>query len=175
MDDDLGETRKLIVIVGFMGSGKTTIARELARLLECRSIDLDELISEREHRSPGVIIEQSGEEEFRRIETETLRQVLEEQSGDHTTRIISLGGGAWTIETNRDLIGQHKGLTVWLNAPFELCWQRIKADFETRPLAQTEAMAAKLFGERAPIYEMAELEIVISETMSATEIAGKIA
>lgn len=166
---------KLIVIVGFMGSGKTTVARELACLLNCRATDLDELMSERERRTPAEIIEQSGEDEFRRIETETLSQILNEESVDSHARIIALGGGAWTLQRNRDLINEHKGFTIWLDAPFELCWQRIEAGREFRPLAPSRERAEKLHGQRGPVYELARMHIVISENMTALEIARKIA
>ena len=127
-----------------MGSGKTTIARELGRALNCRAIDVDALISEREKRSPGKIITESGEDEFRRIETETLAQVLLEESPGVTTRIMALGGGAWTLQRNRDLISRHQGFTVWIDAPFEVCWQRIQASDATRPLAPSRETAERL-------------------------------
>ncbi len=172
---DFRQTRRPIVIIGFMGAGKTTVAREVARALNCRAIDLDALISEREKRSPGKIIKQSGEDEFRRIETEVLRQVLLEKSTGVAAHIVALGGGAWTLQRNRDLINTHRGITIWLDAPFELCWERIEASGAARPLASSREMAEKLYHERRPVYELAKVHIVISETMSAAETAGKIA
>lgn len=172
---DSGKTGKLIIIVGFMGSGKTTVARELARLLKCRAIDLDESICERERRNPGEIIEQSGEEEFRRIEAETLRHVLNEKSDDSPTRILALGGGAWTIKTNRELIGRHEGIPVWLDTPFETCWRRIAVLTATRPLAPSEEKAAELYRERRSLYGLATIRLVIPETETASQTAGRIA
>ncbi len=165
----------LIVIVGFMGAGKTTVARELARLLNCQAIDLDELITERQRRTPAEVIEQSGEAEFRRIETETLRQLLNERAGDSEKCVIALGGGAWTLQTNRDLIKAHEGFSIWLNAPLDLCWQRIEAGRELRPLAPSRETAEELHGQRRPVYELAKMHIVISENMNATETAKMIA
>jgi shikimate kinase len=167
------EIRGLIVIIGFMGSGKTTVARELGRLLRCRAIDLDELISERERRSPGEIIEQSGEDEFRRIETETLRQSLAEQS-DSPAGVIALGGGTWTLPENRVLIDQHDGLTVWLDTPFELCWQRIETGGERRPLAGDEPQARMLHALRQPQYALARVQLQVGTNQSAAEICVKI-
>src|SRR5882762_3930795 len=120
-----------LIIIGFMASGKTTMAHHLARKLNCSGIDLDELIARRERRTPQEIIEQDGEEGFRRIETEALREVL----SDASVQVIALGGGAWTVAENRKLIAQQGALTVWLDAPFELCWKRIEAGQATRPLA----------------------------------------
>lgn len=170
-DDDIRKTRKLIVIIGFMGSGKTTVARELARLLRCRAIDLDEVITERERRSPAEIIEQNGEDEFRRIETEALRQVLNEQLDNSETCIIAFGGGTWILPNNRELIAQHAGLAVWLDAPFDLCWQRIEASAETRPLARTREVAEKLFDDRRSIYEQAHFHVAVSSSRTAVELA----
>ncbi len=164
-----------IVIVGFMGSGKTTVSRELARLLSRRAIDLDQMISARAHRSPGEIIEQSGEDTFRRMETEMLRQVLNQELGDTSAGVVALGGGAWTIPENRELIRQHEGLTVWLDVPFALCWERIEASKELRPLAQTRESAERLYNERRPLYELASIHIAASETLNATEAASRIA
>ncbi|MBC8031512.1 MAG: AAA family ATPase [Pyrinomonadaceae bacterium] len=168
------ETRKLIVIIGFMGSGKTTVAREVARLLNCRAVDLDELISQRENLSPGEIIEQSGEDEFRRIETETLSQVMNEEFGDSHARIVALGGGTWTLQRNRDLINEHMGTTIWLDAPFDLCWQRIQTGGEGRPLARDEAQARMLYAQRRSQYALAELQLQIGRNQSLAETCVEI-
>jgi len=165
------KSRRLIVIVGFMGAGKTTVARELARLLNCRSIDLDELISERERRTPGQIIEKSGEDEFRRKETEALREVLDQLNDDSSANIIALGGGAWIVNENRKLIAERDGFTVWLDAPFELCWQRIEDEDESRPLAHSREAAEKLMAERRSIYELADLRIAVSTEQTQREVA----
>jgi shikimate kinase len=160
-----------IIIVGFMGSGKTTVAHELARQLGCRVIDLDELIMEREKRSPKEIIEQDGEERFREIETRMLREVLDEG----VARVIAVGGGVWTIAVNRKLMAERAAFVAWLDASFELCWKRIEASGKTRPLARSRAMAQKLYDERRPIYELAGARIKIHENESAEETAKKVA
>src|SRR5688572_12479384 len=102
---------KKIAITGFMGSGKTTIAGALARRLDCGMVDLDSFIAEREGRSPAQIIAEAGEPAFREIETTALRDLLTRID----VRVIALGGGAWTIAANRDLIGQYDCVTVWLD------------------------------------------------------------
>ena len=160
-----------IVIVGFMGSGKTTVAYKLARRLNCRAIDLDDLITQRERRSPQEIIEQDGEDAFRTIETDLLRKALIEVSA----RVLAVGGGAWTIPENRKMIEAHKARTVWLDAPFELCWKRIETGREARPLARSREMAQRLYEERHPIYALANLRIPVNESDCAEEIASRVA
>jgi shikimate kinase len=159
-----------IIIIGFMGTGKTTVARELAQMLNFPLVDLDELIATNEGRTPKQIIEQDGEDKFREIETQRLREVLVEE----TTRVVAVGGGAWTIARNRRTIADHRAFTVWLDAPFELCWQRIEAGHEARPLAPSRELAETLYDERRGSYELADARITIAENDSVEEIAAKI-
>jgi shikimate kinase len=160
-----------IVIMGFMGTGKTTVAHGLARQLNCQAADLDDLITQRETRGPKEIIEQDGEEAFRRIESQALHEVLTETSA----RVLAVGGGAWTIAENRKTITEHGAFTVWLDAPFELCWQRIEAGREARPLARSREMAQTLYEARRPVYALADARIPVAENESAEEIATKVA
>ena len=81
-------------------------------------IDLDERITANEGRSPAELIVEDGESAFRKVETSTLHDVL--QSGE--AKVISLGGGAWIQEANRELINQYGCLSLWLDTPFEVCW-----------------------------------------------------
>ena len=168
--DRVNMSNQRIIIIGFMGTGKTTVAYDLARKLNSAAIDLDELVAERERRGPKEIIEQDGEEAFRRIETQALREVLI----DATARVIAVGGGAWTVAENRKLVAEYGALSVWLDAPFELCWTRIAAAPEPRPLARSREMALKLYAERRPVYESADVRVSVSENESAEEIATKI-
>ena len=160
-----------IIITGFMGSGKTTVAQALARTLNCRAIDLDQLITERAGQTPKEIIDQDGEPAFREIETRLLREVLEQDSA----RVIALGGGAWTLPGNRDLIAQHNGFTVWLDVAFEVCWQRITVAGGDRPLARSEEQARSLYEERRPVYELAALRLTVAAHKSVNESASAIA
>ena len=145
-------TDRRIVIVGFMGCGKTTVAEALAQRLGCAMVDLDSFITDREGRSPAEIIVQDSEPSFREIETQALKVVLEENAA----RVIALGGGAWMIEANRALVAQHDCLSVWLDAPFELCWERITASGATRPLASDRESAREPYESRRSIYSSAD-------------------
>ena len=160
-----------IVIVGFMGCGKTTVARALATRLECGMLDLDAIISTQQNLSIPALIDQRGESGFRDAETSALQLVLDRV----TPRIIALGGGAWTLERNRELITKHGCLTVWLDAPFDLCWQRIAEHPVPRPLALDGSSAERLYRERHPTYALANIRIEVTDGTSADELASQIA
>src|SRR6185295_16546850 len=144
-----------IVITGFMGSGKTTVARALAHLLRRELVDLDQVIAEQEGRTAKEIIEQDGEDSFRQTETRILREVLELS----LPGVVALGGGAWTLARNRTLIDEAGGITVWLDASFDLCWERIHTSGGGRPLARDEGQARSLYNERRPQYALAKLQV----------------
>ena len=145
-----------IVILGFMGCGKTTVAHALAAHLGCGMVDLDSVISAQGRMSVPEIIATQGEAGFRVAETSALQTVLDRLQ----PRIIALGGGAWTLERNRDLINEHECLTVFLDAPFELCWERITASPDTiRPLAPNRETAERLHQSRRASYLLAQLRV----------------
>lgn len=154
-----------------MAAGKTTVAQALARQLNCRTIDLDQLITAAEKRNPKEIIEQDGESAFREIETKHLREAL----ALPPNQVIALGGGAWTLERNRDLIAAHQGFTVWLDAPFALCWRRIDAGCGGRPLAPNEEQTRSLHAERRPFYELALFHLPADGKTSVDDLARIIA
>jgi shikimate kinase len=160
-----------IVIVGFMGSGKTTVAKALGARLECGMLDLDAVISALQNMSIPELIKEQGESAFRDAETSALQIVLDRLQ----PRIIALGGGAWTLERNRDLISTHDCVTVFLDAPYDLCWQRITNHPVPRPLALDETSAEKLYRERHPQYALADIHVEANARMSADELAAEIA
>jgi shikimate kinase len=159
-----------IVILGFMACGKTTVAQELARQLNCDYIDLDSFIDEREGRSPAEIITQDGEAVFRELETLALRDVLQESGA----RVIALGGGTWTIPANRTLLALHDCLTIWLDAPFELCWERIRSSETTRPLAPDREKALSRYKARRSDYALGERVVELRASDTAATVAEQI-
>ncbi len=159
-----------IIITGFMAAGKTTVAAALAQKLRYHMLDLDQSIVERAGRTIHEIIQTDGEASFRETETKALREALEHS----TACVIALGGGAWTVERNRLLIAEYLGYTVWLDAPFDLCWRRITESEPVRPLARGEEQAHRLYNERRALYELASLRIEASEGRSAEAIAAEI-
>jgi shikimate kinase len=138
-----------------MGCGKSKVARALARQLDLTMVDLDEYITARTRRTPAQLINEEGERAFRRIESDTLREVL--QTG--RAGVIALGGGAWIEAENRDLINQYSCASVWLDVPFSVCWSRIESAAEDRPLGKTMSQAQALFERRRPVYQLANIHI----------------
>ncbi|MBA2527718.1 MAG: AAA family ATPase [Pyrinomonadaceae bacterium] len=161
----------LIVITGFMGAGKSTVARALARRLDTQMVDLDIEILKQEKRSAKQIIEEDGEPSFREIETRVLREVLPNK----VVGVIALGGGAWTISGNRDLITSAGGISVWLDAPFDLCWQRIVATGDDRPLAPNEQEGLRRYTERRAAYASADVHVEATGNKTVDEMALEIA
>ena len=157
-----------IFLLGFMASGKSTIGRALATQLQAPFIDLDEEIVQRAGQTIGEIVRQAGETYFRQLETECLQKAAQEKAG-----VIALGGGAFTQASNRALVAQH-GISVWLDAPFELCWQRIQSDAVVRPLAPTRDEAFARYQQRSPIYQQAQLRIPVTAESSPESAVAQI-
>jgi shikimate kinase len=164
-------TRELrIALTGFMGVGKTSVARHLEHITGCRRVDLDMRIEEAQRRPIAEIIDKHGIDAYRAIETETLRGVLESDSGC----ILSLGGGAWTVEANREMIRRRGFTSVWLESTFEHCWYNIKFSRRDRPLARDKAAARRLFDERQSVYSLADWHFIIRPEFNSFQIARQI-
>jgi shikimate kinase len=159
-----------IVITGFMGCGKTEVARSLAKHLNLPMTDLDELIAQIAGRTAAQLIREEGEHSFRAIETKTLRNLLD----GNTAGVIALGGGAWIETANRALLERADALSVWLDTPFEVCWERIAASTEDRPLGRTEDQTRELYLKRLPVYELARIRVQASGADDPDKLASLI-
>ena len=166
-------SRRPVVITGFMGAGKTTVGRALARLLGETFIDLDDAVREFEGRGPRELIDEEGEDYFREAETRAFSRVLERGEA----RVVATGGGAWTLARNRSLTASHGCLSVWLDAPFDLCLRRIDTEGarDSRPFARDTERARRLYAERLAAYREADLRVRVSEGRSAEDLAAEIA
>jgi len=153
-----------------MGCGKSAVARELARRLNTVMIDLDDEITAREGQTPAQLINEAGERAFRTIETNTLRELLQTSAAD----VIALGGGAWIESANRDLIELYNGVSVWLDAPFSVCWKRILSSAEDRPLGKTRDDAEARYNLRKPIYALARIQIRVVGNENIDDLTSSI-
>ncbi|MFT4177782.1 MAG: shikimate kinase [Luteolibacter sp.] len=149
---------KNIVLIGFMGSGKSTVGRELHQRLGYPLIDMDQVIEQRAGKPITEIFADEGEEAFRDLETRLLMELSDSAA---PRRIISTGGGVIGRERNRELL-RHLGYVVWLHAPAEVILERTRRNRD-RPLLNTEDPAeriATLLSKREPLYrETAHLKI----------------
>jgi len=160
-----------IALTGFMGLGKSSVARHLEHVTGCCRVDLDTLIEESEGRSIAKIIDDGGLDTFRGIEKKNLENVL----ATRKNCILSLGGGTWTVSENRELIKSYDFISVWLESSFEHCWYNIKFSRKDRPLACDKARAQKLFDERQKLYCLADWHFIIRPGFNSFEIANQIA
>lgn len=159
-----------IVILGFMACGKTTVGAEFARQFDCGFVDLDSFIRQRAGRSPSEIITQDGEAAFREMETLALRDVLQDQQ----VNVIALGGGTWTAPANRTIVALYDCITVWLDTPFEVCWDRIANGNVRRPLAPNPEMAKALFDARRNDYALADKHVTVTADTSVGRVVEQI-
>jgi shikimate kinase len=145
--------RKLIYLLGFMGSGKSTVGSLLASALGWPFIDLDTLIEAGQRLSIKEIFENSGEPFFRQIEYAALTEASKSEPA-----VIALGGGTFAQPPNVDLIRESGGTTVWLDCPPEILRARCEG-LEHRPLFRDEQSFTQLLMERLPYYRLADFRI----------------
>ncbi len=167
-----GSVPNNIILIGFMGCGKSTVGRELHRLLGYPLVDMDALIEERAGMPITRIFADDGETKFRDMESSLLEELAQARQSGH---IIATGGGVVGRPQNRELL-QRLGYVVWLCAPASVILNRTRNSGE-RPLLLTEDPATrihKLLAEREPWYaETAHLK-VDTAGLSSREIAAGI-
>ncbi len=147
-----------IYLVGFMGCGKTTVGRALARRLGWRFADLDEDIEASQQMSINEIFDRFGEDEFRRLEHEALkRRVADIARG--APWVLAVGGGCFAQNRNYELISDN-GISIWLDAPLDMIRARI-AHSSSRPLARDPEKFEELYHARRPAYEKADYRIEV--------------
>jgi shikimate kinase len=157
-----------IYLIGFMGSGKTTVSQELAKRLAAAVYDTDQEIVNIAGRTINEIFETDGEEKFRDMESEVLHSM------PLVNGVIATGGGIICSKKNRGFLKEKKNV-VFLNADFSNILERLNDD-ESRPLfSNTNIEAAKkLYNLRLPLYrESAYMEIDTSD-MSVSQIVDEI-
>jgi len=160
---------KNIYLIGMMGSGKTQTARELAGLLNWKSVDLDALIVEKEKMNIDSIFQTKGEDYFRDCETAVLENITQSEH-----QVVATGGGVVINKKNRELM-KSSGLVLYLEASMDTLWSRVKNKTH-RPLLNTDNPKEKLeevFRDRKVFYESAEHQ-VNTDGKKAKQVAGEI-
>ena len=157
-----------IFLVGFMGSGKTTVGRELAARIDAPFFDLDELIESAEKLTIREMFAQKGEPYFRKRERDLLRSTKHLESA-----VIATGGGTFTFDENIQFI-QTEGVSVYLSAPYTLLRARIGSRAADRPLFQDDLSTHELYANRIRYYRMSDLTVEIREDETPAEIAERL-
>lgn len=158
-----------LFLTGFMGCGKTTVGRLLARRLERPFVDLDTEIEARAGASVRAIFDRGGEPLFRRLEQETLLAAVSGRDA-----VIATGGGTVTIDKNLEIL-ERAGLTIWLDPPFPVIASRIGAQGKAdRPLFENETQALELYHRRLAAYRRADLRLAIDADEQPEEVAARV-
>lgn len=138
-----------VFFIGFMGAGKTSVSRRLARMCGVASVDMDTYIERREGKRVREIFDEVGEDGFRAIETDALAELAEKSD----PLLVSCGGGVVLREENRAILSR-SGVVVHLEVEVDEAASRI-SDKSSRPLFQDLEASRRLCAERAPLYESA--------------------
>lgn len=147
-----------IYLLGFMASGKSTVGRHLADRLGWSFFDTDHEIEAAEKSAISAIFELRGEAEFRRIESEILRQHVRWVERGRPA-VIALGGGAFLAPENRELLAAN-GISIWLDCPFDIVQKRVR-NSSHRPLARDPETFAALYAARRETYALADIRVSI--------------
>ena len=141
-----------VYLVGFMGAGKTTVARALGKRIGWRVEDVDERIEARERRSVAAIFAQDGEAQFRQIERDVLAELLPVREA-----VVATGGGTFAEPDNRSAM-LSDGAVAWLDVPFERLVERVPQDGR-RPLASDRVQMEQLYQRRQLSYSQAHVRV----------------
>jgi shikimate kinase len=141
-----------IYLVGFMASGKTTLAKNLAKRLDWKCVDIDELVEAREHMPISDIFARRGEPYFRTVERATLLELI---GSPHA--VVATGGGTFVDPANRSAINSD-GVSIWLDLPLERIIARLPTDGR-RPLAADRTELERLYHQRRAAYQQAHVHL----------------
>ncbi|MBI5663840.1 MAG: 3-dehydroquinate synthase [Nitrospirae bacterium] len=163
-----------IVLTGFMGTGKTSVGKELSRMLGYQFVDTDKLIEEKEGKPVSLIFKEKGEDHFRKLEQDTVKEVSMMRNV-----VIATGGGVIKNRKNVENLGRN-GIIVWLKAEPEIILKRVMTEGGKRPLLDVEEPLQEinnLLSARIKLYEQADTSIdtnYITPRESANEIIDRL-
>lgn len=141
-----------IYLVGFMGAGKSSVARALARRLDWKVEDVDDRIERVERRDIPTIFRDAGEPYFRARERDALLHLLPERG-----TVVASGGGTFVDPANRELM-LRDGAVIWLDAPLSTVLDRVPSDGR-RPLATDRLAMEQLYNQRLAAYRLAHFRV----------------
>lgn len=170
-----GCTVRAIFLVGFMGAGKTSVGRSLARHLGWDFEDLDDRVESREGRTVEQLFREAGEAAFRQAERAALRELLEELGPSQ--RVIALGGGAFVQAENSAMLKRPDVVSVFLDGPVQELFRRCQKHDVERPLRTTLDKFQQLYQERRPLYLQATYRVDTFEKdveAVALEVSAKV-
>ncbi len=144
---------KNIYLVGFMGSGKSTVGKILAEKLNMNFVDIDKLIEEKEGMKIKDIFEQKGESYFRELERKQIKAVVKQEG-----LVVSTGGGLGANLDNMNFMKKN-GDVVWLDVSLNIVLNRLKNDQDRPLLKQPTEKIKQLFEERKNVYRLANIRI----------------
>lgn len=165
---------RIITLAGMPGSGKSCVARQLATQLSYKSVDLDDEIEKMAGKSIASIFKEDGEDRFRTIEKNVLKEIICRETDSETERreplVVALGGGTLTTPESIDLV-KEKTFCIWLDTPLEIIADRlwIQQKTETRPLL-TSASRPELLEKLEDIYKVRESGYIHASRIRYSEI-----
>ena len=162
--------KRNIYLIGFMGTGKTSVSHKLSELLGYEEADSDAWIAHRQNQNIAEIFEAQGEQAFRDMETELLREL-----GEESHKIISCGGGMALRQENVALM-KDSGVVVLLTAEPETVLARVQGD-SSRPILNGNMNVSyirELMARRMPCYQAAGEVVIATDFCSPEEIAEEI-
>jgi shikimate kinase len=164
-------TQQHIVLVGMMGAGKSSVGRILARRLDRKLFDSDEMIEARTGRTVREIWNSDGEPAFRAIESEVLLDALDAA----TPSVVAAAGGVVLSDSNRRVLQDDRAHVVWLMADADVLVERVKCGMH-RPLLDDdpEGTLRRMYEERAPLYREVADAIVSVDHRSVNDVAGAV-
>lgn len=157
-----------VYLIGFMGAGKSSVARRVARSCGVSALDVDTFIERSQDKRVSEIFAEGGEQLFRQIEADTMKELADRQD----SFIFSCGGGVITTQENIDTM-RNSGVVVYLSVDADEAAARI-SDTSSRPLFKDIEAARSLCEERRPVYEAAANHVIDTSGKHVSQIAREL-
>ena len=167
----VGDSKKMIVLIGLMGSGKTSVGRALALRLKLVFRDSDEAVEKIANTSVREIFEIQGEDVFRKLESQALVDLCDTKS----SIVLAVAGGAIISQSNRDLLQKNSKCVVWLYAPTPTLISRTGRG-KHRPLLDGDPVGSlnKMRLDREPLYQRLATHRLVTQSLTIDEVVERI-